>query len=129
MLSAVENVEVPLVLAGVAPEERRARAAALLTRVGLADRATHRPDQLSGGEQQRVAVARALVHGPRLVLADEPTGNLDSETGNQIMDLLLTSQQEHGCSVVIATHNEALAERADARIRLRDGRLVETNGS
>ncbi|HZS01219.1 MAG TPA: ABC transporter ATP-binding protein [Chloroflexota bacterium] len=122
-LTAVENVEVPLVLAGQAPAERRRRALALLEHVGLTERAGHRPDQLSGGEQQRVAVARALVHGPRLLLADEPTGNLDSETGARIVELLLASQREQGCTVVIATHNETLAERADQRIRLRDGRI------
>lgn len=126
-LTALENVEVPLVLAGVAPAERRARARDLLERVGLADRAGHRPDQLSGGEQQRVAVARALIHGPRLVLADEPTGNLDSDTGAQVLALLLELQREHGCTVVIATHNEALAEQADLRLRLRDGRLVASD--
>jgi ABC-type lipoprotein export system ATPase subunit len=126
-LTAVENVEVPLVLAGQAPAERRRQALAVLERVGLAERAAHRPDQLSGGEQQRVAVARALVHGPRLLLADEPTGNLDTETGARIVDLLLGSQREHGCTVVIATHNETLADRADQRVRLRDGRLVGEN--
>ncbi len=123
-LTAVENVEIPLVLAGVAPDDRRRRAMAMLERVGLADRVDHRPDQLSGGEQQRVAVARALVHGPRLVLADEPTGNLDSETGARIIALLIDLQRERGCTVVIATHNDALADRADTRLRLRDGRLV-----
>jgi putative ABC transport system ATP-binding protein len=123
-LTAVENVEVPLVLAGVAPSERRAAALAVLERVGLAERATHRPNQLSGGEQQRVAIARALVHGPQLLLADEPTGNLDSDTGAQILDLLLASQRADGCTVVIATHNEALAAQADTTLRLRDGRLV-----
>jgi putative ABC transport system ATP-binding protein len=128
MLTAVENVEVPLVLAGVPPRARRARALALLDRVGLADRAAHRPDQLSGGEQQRVAIARALVHAPRLLLADEPTGNLDSETGAKIVQLLLAVQREQGCTVLIATHNEALAAWADQRLRLRDGRLVETAG-
>jgi len=128
MLTAVENVEVPLVLAGVSPRERRARALALLDRVGLADRAMHRPDQLSGGEQQRVAIARALVHAPRLLLPDEPTGNLDSETGAKIVQLLLAVQREQGCTVLIATHNEALAAWADQRLRLRDGRLVEPAG-
>ncbi len=123
-LTAAENVEVPLVLAGVPPRERRATALAVLERVGLAERATHRPNQLSGGEQQRVAIARALVHSPRVVLADEPTGNLDSDTGAQILDLLLASQRDDGCTVVIATHNEALAARATTTVRLRDGRLV-----
>jgi putative ABC transport system ATP-binding protein len=128
MLTAVENVEVPLVLAGVAPSERRGRALAVLERVGLTERAGHRPDQLSGGEQQRVAIARALVHGPRVLLADEPTGNLDSETGGKIIDLLLASQRAEGCTVLIATHNEALAESTDTRLHLRDGRLVAMAG-
>jgi ABC-type lipoprotein export system ATPase subunit len=124
MLTAVENVEVPLVFAGAAPRERRARALALLERVGLAPRADHRPDQLSGGEQQRVAVARALVAEPRLLLADEPTGNLDSETGAAVIAQLLGSCRERGCTVLIATHNEALADQADRLIHLRDGKLV-----
>ncbi len=124
MLTAVENVEVPLVLAGVAPAERRSRALALLAEVGLAARAGHRPDQLSGGEQQRVAIARALIASPQLLLADEPTGNLDSETGEAIVELLLGASRDRDCTVLIATHNEALAERADRRLRLRDGRLV-----
>ncbi len=126
MLTAVENVEVPLVLTGAAPAARRARALALLDQVGLAARAGHRPDQLSGGEQQRVAVARALIAEPRLLLADEPTGNLDSETGEAIVELLLGTCRERGCTVLVATHNEALAERADRQLRLRDGRLLPT---
>jgi ABC-type lipoprotein export system ATPase subunit len=124
MLTAVENVEVPLVFAGAAPRERRARALALLERVGLASRADHRPDQLSGGEQQRVAVARALIAEPRLLLADEPTGNLDSETGEAVIELLLSSCRERGCTVLVATHNETLANQADRQVRLRDGKLV-----
>ena len=123
-LTAAENVEVPLVLAGVAPAERRQRALKVLDHVGLGPRAGHRPDQLSGGEQQRVAVARALVHGPRLLLADEPTGNLDSETGARIVELLLGIQREQGCTVVIATHNDALAAQASQRVRMRDGHLL-----
>ncbi|HLI28786.1 MAG TPA: ABC transporter ATP-binding protein [Chloroflexota bacterium] len=124
MLTALENVEVPLVLAGVHPAERRRRARALLEQVGLADRAAHRPAQLSGGEQQRVAIARALVTEPRLVLADEPTGNLDSATGEQVVALLLAEQRARGCTVLLATHNEALARHAQQCLRLRDGRLV-----
>lgn len=124
ILNAVENVEVPLVFAGAAPRERRARALALLERVGLASRAEHRPDQLSGGEQQRVAVARALIAEPKLLLADEPTGNLDSETGEAVVKLLLDSCRERGCTVLVATHNEGLANQADRRVRLRDGKLV-----
>jgi putative ABC transport system ATP-binding protein len=124
MLTAVENVEVPLVLAGAAPRDRRARALALLAQVGLAARVAHRPDQLSGGEQQRVAVARALIAEPHLLLADEPTGNLDSETGQAVVERLLASCRERGCTVLIATHNEALAAQADRRVSLRDGKLV-----
>ena len=123
-LTALENVEVPLVLAGLTPGERRKRALDLLERVGLAERTSHRPYQLSGGEQQRVAVARALVHDPRLLLADEPTGNLDSETGARIVELLLAERQTAERTVLIATHNEVLAAGADRALHLRDGRLV-----
>jgi ABC-type lipoprotein export system ATPase subunit len=123
-LTALENVEVPLVLAGVPPAERRRRAQALLERVGLAERASHRPDQLSGGEQQRVAIARALVAAPRLVLADEPTGNLDSATGERVVELLLAEQRARGCTVILATHNEALLRHAQYCVRLHDGRLA-----
>jgi ABC-type lipoprotein export system ATPase subunit len=123
-LTALENVEVPLVLAGVAPAERRRRARALLEHVGLAERASHRPDQLSGGEQQRVAIARALVAEPRLVLADEPTGNLDSATGERVVELLLAEQRARGCTVILATHNEALLRHAQYCVRLHDGRLA-----
>ena len=123
-LTALENVEVPLVLAGVRPAERRRRAQALLERVGLAERAHHRPDQLSGGEQQRVAIARALIGEPRLLLADEPTGNLDSATGERIVALLLAEQRARGCTVIIATHNETLAQHAQQCVRLHDGRVV-----
>ena len=121
-LSALENVAVPLELAA----ERAAlpRAAALLADVGLADRVHHYPAQLSGGEQQRVAIARAMALRPALVLADEPTGNLDSATGAAIIDLLLALNSEHGATLLLVTHDAALAQRAHRVIRLRDGRIV-----
>ena len=122
-LSAVENVETPLTLAEVARPERRRRALELLTSVGLAHRARHRPNELSGGEKQRVAIARALANQPSLLLADEPTGNLDSRTGALILDLLgglLRSQQ---LTMILVTHDLQLAARADRIIHLQDGRI------
>ena len=121
-LTAAENVAVPLELAG----ERRvaARARALLAHVGLADRAHHYPVQLSGGEQQRVALARAVALGPPLLLADEPTGNLDSSTGGAIIELLFTLNRDRRSTLLLVTHDPALAERADRVVSLRDGRVV-----
>ncbi len=121
-LTAAENVAVPLELAG--RPDALARAAALLDAVGLAERAHHYPAQLSGGEQQRVALARAMALRPRLVLADEPTGNLDSETGARIVDLLLALNREHASTLVLVTHDEAVASRAGRVIPLRDGRVA-----
>ena len=122
-LTAHENVAVPIEIAG-APDAA-ARARALLEEVGLTGRAHHYPSQLSGGEQQRVALARALANNPRIVLADEPTGNLDSATGRHIMELLRGVHQSRGTTLVLVTHDAELAGLADARIVLRDGRVVE----
>jgi putative ABC transport system ATP-binding protein len=121
-LTAQENVAVPLELAGEAGAA--ARAAALLAEVGLADRAHHYPVQLSGGEQQRVAVARAIARRPALLLADEPTGNLDSATGKQIIELLVGMNRRLGSTLVLVTHDTALAAHADRVVTLRDGRIV-----
>ena len=121
-LTAQENVAVPLELAGDAGAA--ARAAALLAEVGLAERAHHYPVQLSGGEQQRVAVARAMARRPALLLADEPTGNLDSATGKQIIELLVGMNRRLGATLVLVTHDTALAAHADRVVTLRDGRIV-----
>jgi putative ABC transport system ATP-binding protein len=123
-LTAAENVELAAVLAGVAPGARRRRAAELLDAVGLADRARHQPLKLSGGERQRVAIARALANRPRLLLADEPTGNLDEGSAATVIDLLEELRREHGCTLLVVTHNRLLAARAPVRIRLDEGRRV-----
>jgi len=120
-LTAVENVEVPLLLAEVPRPERRQRALALLESVGLVQRAGHRPGELSGGEKQRVAIARALANRPRLLLADEPTGNLDSRTGAVVLDLLCTLVKSHGLTLIMVTHDVEVATRADCVVHLRDG--------
>ena len=122
-LTAIENVQVPLELRG--DDTAEARATELLDRVGLADRHDHFPAQLSGGEQQRVAIARAFSNAPRILFADEPTGNLDGATGEKIVALLETLNRESGSTVVIVTHDIALAERTHRVIRLRDGEVVE----
>ncbi len=122
--TALENVEVPLLLAGRPRRERRATARALLDAVGMGHRTGHTPPQLSGGERQRVAVARALANGPALLLADEPTGNLDSASAAAVMDLLLGQVRDRGVTLVLVTHDEELAARsADRVIRMRDGRV------
>jgi putative ABC transport system ATP-binding protein len=122
-MSAIENVAFPLRFAGVRRAVRLQRALALLGEVGMGDRAFHRPEELSGGQQQRVAVARALVHNPQLILADEPTGNLDSHTGLQIMQLLATLR-EQGRTVVVVSHDPRIAHFASHTVRLLDGRVV-----
>jgi putative ABC transport system ATP-binding protein len=122
VLTAAENAEIPLLLNGVRPKEARRRAIDALETLGMADRAGHRPDQLSGGEQQRVAVARALVHHPAVVWADEPTGNLDTEVTNVIIELLVRTNRQ-GQTIVVVTHNPLVAERAARVVRMRDGRI------
>jgi len=123
-LTALENVEAKLAPVGVSSDELRDRSLALLEEVGLAERASHLPSHLSGGEQQRVAIARALVAEPRVILADEPTGNLDSQTGADVIDLLTGLATSHGATVVVATHDAELAARAPRRVAMRDGRLA-----
>ncbi|HEY0071690.1 MAG TPA: ABC transporter ATP-binding protein [Chloroflexia bacterium] len=121
--TALENVEVPLMLAGMARKERQARARELLTRMGLGARTGHRPSQLSGGEQQRVAIARALANRPSVLLADEPTGNLDSATGAEVMSLL-RELKSGGLTLVLVTHDMTVASYMDRIVRLRDGKVV-----
>jgi len=123
-LSALQNVEAGLAPTGVSGTQLRERATALLAEVGLAERAGHLPAQLSGGEQQRVAIARALSTEPRVILADEPTGNLDSATGSDVIDLLAGLAAQHGATVIVATHDAGLAERAPRRLAMRDGRIL-----
>ena len=124
-LTAQENVEYPLIFQGTPRNERRARAARLLDLVGLSARSSHHPSQLSGGEQQRVAIARALAGDPLLVLADEPTGNLDSGTGEEIIALMRQINSEREVSFLVVTHDPELAGQADTMIELRDGRIRE----
>ena len=123
-LDAVENVEVPSVYAGVAAGVRHRRAEGLLTRLGLGDRLDHRPQELSGGQQQRVSVARALMNGGDVILADEPTGALDVETGAAVIDLLEAVAEENGSALVVITHDPAVAARAQTRYRLDAGLLA-----
>jgi lipoprotein-releasing system ATP-binding protein len=122
--TALENVMLPLLIRRSSVGEARARARALLGQVGLAERVTHRPGELSGGEQQRVALARALVGEPAVLLADEPTGNLDSKTGHEVFELLRQINRERRLTCVMVTHNEALAGQADRVLHMLDGRLV-----
>ena len=122
-LSAAENVELPLVLAGLAPAQRRERVTRILAAVGLADRAHHRPDQLSGGQRQRVAIARATIMEPGLILADEPTGNLDRASGREVMETL-EALNAHGLTLLIVTHDAELGARAQRRIRMDDGAIL-----
>jgi putative ABC transport system ATP-binding protein len=121
--SALENVELPTIYAGIPMKEREKRAREALQRVGLAERAMHFPSQLSGGQQQRVAIARALVNDPAILLADEPTGNLDSRTSVEIMDILQKLNQEHGLTVVIVTHEPDIAQYAKRALEFRDGKM------
>ena len=123
--SALENAEMPMRIARMAPHERSSRAASLLERVGLRERLTHRPGMMSGGEQQRVAIARALVMQPDVLLADEPTGDLDEHTADALHELLREMHAERGLTSIIATHNPRLAAACDRVLRLEDGRLKE----
>ncbi|MBN8605943.1 MAG: ABC transporter ATP-binding protein [Caulobacterales bacterium] len=122
-MTALENVELPMIYGGIAPKERRERAAALLERVGLGARMTHRPTQLSGGQQQRVAIARALAGNPALILADEPTGALDTNTGKEILALFGRLNRE-GATVVLVTHDHEVAAATKRTIEMRDGHIV-----
>lgn len=124
-LTALENVALPLLVARRKPRAARAAAGAMLEAVGLGARASHRPGELSGGEQQRAAIARALVHEPRLVLCDEPTGNLDARAGAEVAALLSTLARTRGAAVIVATHNEQLAAACDRTLFLKDGLLVK----
>jgi putative ABC transport system ATP-binding protein len=128
-LDAVENIEVALAPTRVGRAESRRRATALLSEVGLDGRESHLPGELSGGEQQRVAIARALAVEPRVILADEPTGNLDTTTGAEVVDLLAGLAARHGTTVVVATHDGQLAARAQRRLAMRDGRLARVSAS
>jgi putative ABC transport system ATP-binding protein len=123
-ISALANVELPLRYSGV-NHDRTQRARAALESVGLGDRMKHRPAELSGGEQQRVAIARALVNNPAILMADEPTGNLDSKSGKEIMDLILHLNRERGTTIIIVTHDPKIAAQTERTIRLRDGELEE----
>lgn len=123
-LTVEENVELPLLYAGVAPEERRRRAKRSLERVGLGDKGRHLPAQLSGGQQQRVSIGRALMNAPAIVLADEPTGNLDSRNSQEIMELLKLSNKKYSQTLVMITHDENLALQADRIIAIEDGRIA-----
>ena len=123
-LSARENMELPLMLAGVAPAVRRRRVDELLAELGLGNRAEHKPAELSGGQRQRVAIGRAIAMSPRLLLADEPTGNLDSHSGEEVMALLERLNQSQGITLVVVTHDSRLGARARRQIRMNDGQIV-----
>jgi putative ABC transport system ATP-binding protein len=125
ILNAVENVELPMECKGVPKDERRKKAEKLIERVGLSERKNHRPDELSGGEKQRVAIARALANEPAIILADEPTGNLDSETGERIVELLGKLNNELGTTIIVVTHDDRIASLAKRKISLRDGKITE----
>lgn len=129
-LTARENVELPLMLCGIAPAERHRRSQLLLGELGLENRAGHRPAELSGGQRQRVAIARAMAMAPRLILADEPTGNLDSRSGEEVITLLEGLNREQGITLVVVTHDPRLGERAGRRILMNDGRInIDSGGS
>ena len=121
-LSALENIEMPMILAGISPKERKQRVAEALREVGLENRAQHRPDQLSGGQLQRVAIARAMIMKPEILLADEPTGNLDSQSGRDIIELLENLNRQ-GVTLMIITHDQQIGDRAQRQVRIIDGQI------
>ena len=123
VMSALENVEIPLLLLGSSPDDAKLKSISALQKVGLGDRVGHRPAELSGGQQQRVSIARAIVHDPSVILCDEPTGNLDSETSEQVMDLL-SDLNKAGSTLVIVTHDKEIAKRCSRIIRILDGRIM-----
>ena len=122
--NALKNVEMPMLYGGVTGRKRVERARELLTMVGMEDRMKHLPEELSGGQKQRVAIARALISKPAIILADEPTGNLDSRTGDKVIDLLKCTAEKFSQTIVMITHNPQIAEKADVRIRIEDGRIA-----
>lgn len=124
-LTALQNVELPLIFAGVPKEERLVRAQDMLRTVGLGRRINHRPTEMSGGEQQRVAIGRALINSPSIILGDEPTGNLDSKTGEEIMDLLALMNKKSNLTILMVTHDPDKARYADRTVRIKDGRIVD----
>ncbi len=126
-LTAAENIELPLLLAGVDPKERRPKVKRALAAFGIGDRARHRPDQLSGGQRQRVAIARATIMAPQIILADEPTGNLDSTSGNEVIEILEALNRE-GKTLIMVTHDQQIGSRADRIIRMSDGRIESQDG-
>ncbi len=126
VLTALENVQLPLLTAGTSRRSSEGRAYQLLERVGLKDRTDHLPDELSGGEQQRVAIARALANRPRIILADEPTGDLDTKTGSEVVQIMYDLAKQERAAVVVVTHDPVIAQRADRLLEMRDGRISET---
>jgi putative ABC transport system ATP-binding protein len=124
VLTAFENVELPMIIAGLSRNEAAKRAQALLESTKLLDRAAHRPDELSGGEQQRIAIARALANRPSIILADEPTGDLDSATGKLVMRMLFEMSRQEKATVIVATHDPAVVDMADRLLRMKDGQVI-----
>lgn len=124
-ISAIENVELPLIFSGINKKERKVKALNALKKVDLENRLKHKPSQLSGGERQRVSIARAIVNDPKIVLADEPTGNLDSKTGENIVDLLKELNQDLEVTIIVVTHDDRVAKKAKRILRIHDGRIVE----
>jgi putative ABC transport system ATP-binding protein len=128
ILTALENVELPMILAGVKPKQRVKRARKLLEMVGIPELEEHKPTEMSGGQQQRVAIARALANDPSIVLADEPTGNLDTKASEEIVSLMKALNRERGTTFVVVTHDMDVARKADRVLRIRDGKLYEVKG-